>query len=110
MTRSRIEIRLAVLEALSINEGKLLTHIMLESNTNFLVTKPLLNVFCEKDLVVKTELTYKSTIPGKRKLSKYPPKPEKFNYFLTEKGLQVLKKWKIFIKDWKNIWSGTYYE
>jgi len=110
MTRSQLEIRLAVLGGLSLTKGEQVTSIMVKANTNHTNTKPLLDVFCEKGLVVKTELTYKSTIPSKRRLSKYPPKPGKFNYFLTEQGVKILKKWNVFIKDWKEIWGGTYYE
>ena len=108
MIRSRLQMKMAVFEALSKTEGKRLVNLTLMANVNCYVLKSYLDLFIKSGVVYKTR--GKLVGVGNRALSNNPKKFNWFYYFLTDKGFQLLKHWKTFAVEWRKIWEGSLYD
>ena len=107
-SRSRLELKIAVLESLSPYDGKKISHLMRESGVSYNALKPFLDFYIKSGHVSKK----RGKLVGIRNgaLSNNPKVCPWFYYFLTEKGRQILKRWKVFSIEWMNIWNGSLYE
>ena len=106
--RSRLEMKMAVLENLSVHEGKRIVNLALKAKVNCNVLTSFLDLFIKSGVVSKTR--GKLVGVGNRPLSNNPKECEWFYYFLTDKGFQLLKHWKTFAVEWRKIWEGSLYD
>ena len=108
MARSRLEMKMVVLECLSPHEGKKISKLIRETNVPYHIITQFLDFYVTNGLVskVRGELVG----PNNRPLSDKPKVCTWFYYSLTEKGRQLLKLWKAFAIPWMNIWKGSLYD